>query len=136
MARRRSREQTIFFPWERRGGLLRLPWIRSSPLLAGLGMILLLLILGVRERSRTGVRTTRATILVVRQAIDAYRADHDGRCPPSLSALQTEQYLKTPPVDAWGRRLQLTCPGRRNPERYDLESLGPSGDLRGLDRIE
>ncbi len=135
MARRRSREQTIFFPWERRGGLLR-PWLRSRPLLAGLAMVVLLLLLGMRERRRTGERSTRATIVVVREAIDAYRADHGRRCPPSLDVLRQQGYLSIAPVDAWGRRLELTCPGRRNRQGYDLVSKGPRGDLRGLDRVE
>lgn len=135
MARRR-REQTIFFPWERRGGLFRLPWVRARPLVAALGMILLLLFLGKRERRRTGIRSTRATIFVVREAVDAYRADHGGRCPKSLGTLDQEDYLKIQPVDAWGRTLLLTCPGRRNKDGYDLISYGPSGDARGLDRVE
>jgi general secretion pathway protein G len=104
MARRRPREQTIFFPWERRGGLVRLHWVRARPLLAGLGMVLLL--------------------------------DHESRCPPSLAELKSLSYLRTEPVDAWGRALQLTCPGRRDPAGYDLVSFGPSGDLKGLDRVE
>lgn len=136
MARRRSREQTIFFPWERRVGILRLPWVRARPLLAALAMMVLLTALGIRERTRTGVRTTRATLLVVREAIDAYRADHDRRCPPSLEELRRAKYLGVAPLDAWGRPLQLTCPGRRDPEGYDLLSFGPSGNLNGLDRIE
>jgi len=135
MARRR-REQSIFFPWERRGGLLRMPWLRSRPLFAGLAMIVLLLLLGQRERTRTGVRSTRAAILVVREALDAYRSDHNGRCPPSLETLREDDYLTIEPVDAWGRSLLLTCPGRRNKDSYDLTSYGPSGDARGLDRVE
>ncbi len=136
MARRRSREQTIFFPWERRRGILRAPWIRSRPLLAGLAMALILLFLGMRERTGTGRRATRATLLVVRAAIDAYRADHDGNCPPSLKGLKKDGYLNIEPTDAWGQPFQLTCPGRRHPESYDLVSYGPDGDRWGLDRIE
>ncbi len=113
-----------------------MPWMRSRPLLAGVAMIVLLLVFGSRERTRTGKRATRATLLVVRDAIDAYRADHSNKCPPSLTALQKESYLKIKPYDAWGRALQLTCPGRRNPETYDLVSFGPSGDMRGLDRVQ
>ena len=133
---RRKREQTIFFPWERRGGLWRLPFMRSRPLMAGLAMVVLLLSLGVRQRTRIGVRSTRATLLVVRDGLDAYRADNDWRCPPSLDALEQQGYIGVEPIDAWGRPLVLTCPGRRHPRSYDLVSYGPSGDMRGLDRIE
>jgi general secretion pathway protein G len=135
MARRR-RERTIFFPWERRGRIFRFPLLRSRAFGAGLGMALLLLLFGLRERPRTGVRSTRATLLVVREGLDAYRADNEGRCPPSLGALREGRYIAIDPVDAWGRPLSLTCPGRRNPESYDLVSYGPSGDARGLDRIQ
>jgi general secretion pathway protein G len=135
MARRR-REQTIFFPWERRGNLLSIPWMRSRPLLAGVAMMVVLLLFGIRERSRIGERSTRATLLVVREGVDAYRADHDMRCPDSLETLAREGYTQIAPIDAWGRSLVLTCPGRRNPESYDLVSYGKSGDMRGLDRVE
>lgn len=134
MARRRNREQTVFFPWERRK--LRFPFLRSRPLIAGFAMAALLLGLGLRERSRRGIRSTRATLALVSEAIDAYRADHEWQCPPSLGALQDQGYLSVPASDAWGRPLVLTCPGRRHPETYDLMSLGPSGDMRTLDRVE
>jgi general secretion pathway protein G len=48
----------------------------------------------------------------------------------------TEGYLAIDPVDAWGRPLRLTCPGRNDPTRYDLMSDGPDGELGGLDRVE
>ena len=133
MARRR--EQTIFFPWERRAGWLRLPWMRSRPLLAGLGMVVVLTLFGMRERNNIGERSTRATLFVVREGLDAFRADNK-TCPTSLNALRDQGYIHVKPIDAWGRPLVLTCPGRRNPESYDLVSYGPSGDMRGLDRVE
>ena len=135
MARRR-REQTIFFPWERRKGWLRIPWTRSRPFFAGLTMMVVLVFFGIRARGQIGVRSTRATLLVVREGLDGFRADNDWQCPESLQALKDTGYILVDPVDAWGRPLQLTCPGRRNPESYDLVSFGPSGDMRGLDRVE
>ncbi len=99
-------------------------------------MVALLLFFGIRERHRTGIRATRATLLVMREGIDAFRADHENHCPESLSKLREDGYLPTAPTDAWGRPLQLICPGRRNPESYDLLSYGASGDMRGLDRVE
>jgi general secretion pathway protein G len=135
MARRRS-ERAILFPWERRGGIWALPWARTRAHIAAVAMAALLTFFGMRERERTGVRATRATLFVVREAIDAYRADHDNRCPDSLAKLKQDGYLKSDPVDAWNRSLELTCPGRRNPESYDLLSFGPSGDMRGLDRVQ
>ncbi|MBM4374807.1 MAG: type II secretion system protein GspG [Deltaproteobacteria bacterium] len=135
MARKRS-EPSIRFPWERRTGLAALPWARTKPVAATLAMMGLLLFLGARERDRAGIRATRATLLVVREAVDAFRADHERRCPDSLAKLREEGYLAITADDAWGRPLQLSCPGRRNPDSYDLLSYGPSGDMRGLDRVE
>jgi general secretion pathway protein G len=103
---------------------------------AALGMALLLLVLGARERRKTGVRATEAIIGVVRAGLDAYRADHERKCPASLDALKAEGYLAIDPVDAWGRPLRLTCPGRTDPEGYDLTSDGPDGEIGGLDRVE
>lgn len=137
MARRRQREQTIFFPWERRGGFFRRSGLsRAQPFAAALVMMLFLMVLGARERRKTGIRQTRATLGVVHGAVAAYRADHERRCPASLVDLKRERYLAIDPVDAWGHPLRLTCPGRKDPEAYDLMSDGPDGEMGGLDRVE
>ncbi len=137
MARRRPRDQTIFFPWERGGGFLRgRGMARAKLVVLALGMATLLLLLGARERRKIGVRSTMATIGVVRTGIDAYRADHERKCPASLDALKTEGYLGIDPIDAWGRPLRLVCPGQKEPEGYDLTSDGPDGEIGGLDRVE
>jgi general secretion pathway protein G len=135
--RKRPREQTIFFPWERAQGFFgRRGVARAKPFAAALVMVIVLVLLGARERRRTGVRATRATLGVVASAIDAYRADHERKCPDRLDALTTEGYLAIDPVDAWGRPLRLVCPGRKNPDSYDLMSDGPDGQIGGLDRVE
>ena len=137
MARRRLGEQTIFFPWERGGGFWRGRGIsRARPFALALGMAALLLVLGARERRLSGIRGTRATLGVVRASIDAYRADHERRCPPTLALLKAEGYLYGDPVDAWGRPLRLSCPGHQDPAGYDLISDGPDGVMGGLDRVE
>jgi len=137
VARRRQRETTIWFPWERGGGILRGRGMARAKLVAlALGMATLLLLLGARERRKTGVRSTMATIGVVRAGLDAYRADHERKCPPSLDALKAESYIEIDPIDAWGRPLRLVCPGQKDPEGYDLTSDGPDGEIGGLDRVE
>jgi general secretion pathway protein G len=137
MGRRRPREQTIFFPWERAGGFWRKRGVtRARPFAAALGMGLLLLLLGASERRNVGIRSTRARLGVVESALDAYRADHERHCPASLAQLKTDGYLGVEPVDAWGRPLRLTCPGRKDPRGYDLISDGPDGAMGGLDRVE
>jgi general secretion pathway protein G len=137
VARRRQREQTIFFPWERGGGFWRRTGLsRARPFAAGLAMAVLLLILGARERRDVGIRSTRATMSVVHRALENYRADNGRKCPGSLEELKQKGYLAIDPVDAWGRPLRLTCPGRKDAEGYDLMSDGPDGEIGGLDRVE
>jgi general secretion pathway protein G len=161
MARRRPREQTIWFPWERRGSLLRRVGLaRARPFTVALAMALFVLFLGARERRRSGIRSTLATLSEVHNALDAYRADHDKKCPAALTDLRRDGYLPgvpqalpissatpgsgsaaalastMPVLDAWGRPLRLTCPGRKDPDGYDLVSDGPDGDMGALSRVE
>jgi general secretion pathway protein G len=135
--RRRQREQTIFFPWERPGSLIRRLGLSRARLLAAFTIfVVLFVLLGVRERRAIGVRLTRATIGSVGKAVDKYRADHDGKCPEDVAVLKTDGYIAFDAVDAWGRPLRLLCPGFENPHSYDLMSDGPDGAFGGLDRVE
>jgi general secretion pathway protein G len=101
-----------------------------------LAVLAVIVVIGVRERHKTGERSTRAAIAVVRRGLDAYRADHEGRCPRQLEDLETLGYLSDVPDDAWSRPLRLVCPSRREGIAYDLSSDGPDGEPGGLDRIE
>lgn len=135
--RKRPREQTIFFPWERPTAVWSGRGLgRAKPFAAAALMIIVLLLLGARERRRTGIRSTRATLGVVAAAVDAYRADHEKKCPERIELLKVEGYLAIDPIDAWGRPLRLICPGRKNPDSYDLMSDGPDGLPGGLSRVE
>lgn len=85
-------------------------------------------------------RITRASIERTREAVDAFRADHGGRCPRDLAELTAPAdhaaYLSAAPVDAWKRPLRFACPGREPSRPYDLLSDGPDGEPYGLDRLE
>lgn len=61
-------------------------------------------------------------------AIDQYRANVGAR-PRDLSALTAQPYGLDPGSlrDAWNRPLKYACPGSRNPDGYDLWSVGPDG---------
>jgi general secretion pathway protein G len=136
-SRRQLSEKRIFFPWESRGGLvrrLRLGRVRPY-LLAGL-VVGLLVMVAVRERRASGIRQSRARILDARRAVDAYLAEHDAGCPPTLNDIKPYGSFKDVPRDAWGRPLRLVCPGRREGSAYELMSDGPDGLPGGLDRIE
>jgi general secretion pathway protein G len=127
----------IFFPWERRRGLRSL-FIQTRArrwvlVLAALGAFALL---RQRETRAADVRATRAEITTLGKAMWAWRADHDRGCPASVQQLVGEGYLSEVPLDAWGRDLRLTCPGRKDPQGFDISSDGPDGEPGGLDRVE
>ena len=130
-------EPRVFFPWERRRGLasiFRRGGARRAVVLAVLvGAFAALRAVEVRAAQ---VRSTRATITTLTQAVASYRADHDHACPPSLAELSLAGYLRESPRDAWGHPLRVTCPGRRDPRGFDVTSDGPDGQPGGLDRVE
>lgn len=137
MVRKRLADSSIVLPWERRGGLFRrLGLSRARPLLVTLSVVLLFVAIGVREHQNAGIRATQASLLVVRQALDRYRADHGGKCPGELTELEKGNYIHHVPTDAWGRPFDLACPGRFEAASYELSSAGPDGEPGGLDRIE
>jgi len=139
---RKRRERTIFFPWERRGfaRALAFPKRRAT---VWIGVALAVALLGwiiARNRHERDARVTREAIEHTRVAVDAYRAEHAGKCPRDLVELTTPEdrpaYLASVPTDAWGRPLRFACPSRDENRPYDLLSDGPDGEPYGLDRIE
>jgi general secretion pathway protein G len=135
---KRENDRRILFPWEGRGGLRRFIELgKVRPIALGVAVVTLLISIGVREHREAGIRRTRATLLGVRPAIEAYMADHDGGCPPALAALP-QQYarFKELPTDAWGQPLRLICPADEVGKSFVLESGGPDGVPGGLDRIQ
>jgi len=135
-ARTRARSK-VFFPWEQRRGVLGMASRARVRLLVGVAIALgFVLWIRGREEASAGVRSTRATITTASSAVLSYRADHTGKCPPSLEDLVRGGYLRDAPLDAWGHSLRLTCPGRRDAAGFDLESDGPDGVMGGLDRVD
>jgi general secretion pathway protein G len=133
----RSSERRSFFPWERRGGLFRrLGLYRLRPLLGVALAAALLAWVVVRERDAAGVRRTRSILIDLREAVDAYLADHQGKCPDNFAALTDYAAFQGVPRDAWGQPLTLICPASDPAEAYVLMSAGPDGIAGGLDRIE
>jgi len=133
----RPRASKVFFPWERRRGVFGiLGRARVRLVVAGVVALLIIVFIRSREERAAGVRATRATITTAHDAISAFRADHAGACPKELGELVTGGYAAEVPLDAWGRPLRMTCPGRRDPRGFDLASDGPDGEPYGLDRVE
>jgi general secretion pathway protein G len=127
----------VFFPWERRRGLFGVIGRARARIALGIvTVITIIVVIHSREEKAAGVRATRASITTMSNAVAAYRADHSGSCPKELNELVTGGYSRDVPVDAWGRPLRLTCPGRRDPLGFEISSDGPDGLAGGLDRVE
>lgn len=134
---KRRQASRVFFPWERRRGLLGLLGRARVRLVLSLGLTFAVLLwLRGREQRAAAVRATRASITTLSRAVWSYRADHAGGCPRALGELVSGGYARELPVDGWGRPLRLTCPGRKDPRGFDLASDGPDGIPGGLDRVE
>ena len=137
MARKRTNESRILFPWERHGGVQR--WIGLGRLrpIVGLG-ILLLAVLGIaaRERRQADVRQTRAVLHNVEHGVEAYISEHDGGCPPSVEDVAAYVKHQTLRRDAWGLLPRVVCPSRRSGMGFEVFSDGPDRVPGGLDRVE
>ena len=88
------------------------------------------------ERSMASLRITRTDLWQLHRAVDRYRAEHDGRCPENLQVLVKKNYVSHLPKDAWGTPYVFRCPGRFDPNSYDLSSAGPDRIPGGIDQIE
>lgn len=127
----------VFFPWERRGGVFGvIGRARVKVVLGVLSVLAVILWMRSREERAAGIRATRASITTMYRAVSAFRADHSGSCPKELGELVAMGYSRDVPLDAWGRPLRLTCPGRRDPKGFEISSDGPDGVPGGLDRVE
>lgn len=140
--RRRSNERRIFFPWEARSA--RFAWVSRRNLrwaLLAASALFAVWVLARIEGYRRAVFATRASIGNAMRAVEAFRADHDGRCPAGVAELVApgdghEPYLARAPRDGWGRELRVTCPGRKHPAGADVTSAGPSGSFEDRDQVE
>lgn len=130
-------DRRVFFPWERRRGLFGVLGRARVRLVAAVVLVLAFILwIRSREEHAAGIRATRATLTSAHRSVAAFRADHGGACPKEMGELVVGGYAADIPVDAWGRPLRLTCPGRRDPHGFDLSSDGPDGIPGGLDRVE
>lgn len=130
-------QRSVFFPWERRAGLLgALRRARLRAVVLGLVVLAAIFFVRRREEHQAAVRATRAALGDAHRALMAWRADHDGTCPRDLAELHHAGYVHSALMDAWGRPLRLQCPGRRDPKGFELSSDGPDGIAGGLDQVQ
>jgi general secretion pathway protein G len=136
MLSRPSAEPRVFFPWEKKRGLLGVFGRRRARVLVTAGIVTLLVVAIYENGERSAaVRATRATLTTVSRALSTYRADHGGACPGSMGDLAALGYVHADTADAWGRPLRLVCPGRVDAFGFDLSSDGPDGLPGGLDEV-
>ena len=131
------------FTWERRRRWFAWASVRHARGLAllGVGLLALTGAVSLSDHERR-VHATRASIVSVQRATEAFRADH-GRCPSGVAELVrppegstgAPRYLSQVRLDGWGREFLFTCPGGKFPASADVVSGGPEGSF-GLDRVE
>ena len=140
---RRLRSRNILLPWERKTALRGravFAYQRYVALLAAAAATVWLLSFAYRaadERAR--IRATRAAIIEARRAVTAFVAEL-GRCPHSMVELlhppkAGADYLNEVPVDGWGRKLYIRCPGHRPQDVAEVMSAGPTGSFLVDDHV-
>ena len=134
----RTRTKGVFFPWERRRGLFGAIGRDAGALRRVAVAVALVVVIVVRRREEhaAAVRATRATIDTAFHAMSRSAPITPALARRSWASSSPAAYLHDVPLDAWGRPLRLTCPGRRDKAGFDLSSDGPDGLPGGLDRVE
>ena len=137
----RLRGHNVLLPWERRSARLgRIALSRYVALSLGAALLCGLLTLAYRAaEERARIRTTRAAIAEARRAVTAFVAEL-GRCPHSMVELlhppkAGADYLTEVPLDGWGHKLYIRCPGSRPDEVAEVISAGASGSFLADDHI-
>lgn len=74
-----------------------------SLVLGGVGIV------AFRQYTRAQLSTAHTRALQIVQAVDMYRAEARGRCPPTIEALEQRGMLTRAPVDPWGSRYHIQC---------------------------
>lgn len=100
-----------------------------------------------RNAADAKVQTAKSQIEMLSLALDAYRLDNDvyPSTEQGLAALRAAPLLGEPPrswrgpylsrvvpLDPWSRPYVYVAPGRENPTRFDLYSLGRDGRVGGV----
>jgi general secretion pathway protein G len=78
----------------------------------------------------------------ISQAVGQYRTDNSNDCPKSLDELKSGHFLKSDPIDPWGKPFQFKCPGEQDTDTADVWSSGAdkqdgtADDVKGWVRIQ
>jgi general secretion pathway protein G len=113
-------------------------------ILALLAGLVLPKLVGTGEKAK--VKTAIAQIGAFKTALEMFEVDN-GKFPPGKNGLNDlvvkpryasadwHQYLDKIPLDPWNNPYIYECPGRHNPNGYDLSSAGPDGQPGNDDDI-
>ncbi len=113
-------------------------------ILAILAGLVLPKLVGQGEKAK--VKATQAQLGGFKTALDLFEVDN-GHYPKGKSGLNDlvvkprdasadwHQYLDNIPLDQWQHPYIYECPGRHNPNSYDLSSAGPDGQAGNDDDI-
>jgi general secretion pathway protein G len=131
--------------WRRQSGFTLIELLLVLVILGILAAIVVPKFSGRTEQAR--ITAAQTQIANFGTALDAFEVDM-GYYPKGKSGLNElfEQprdaknwrgpYLKTEiPKDPWGNEYIYECPGKQNPNSYDLMSMGPDGRVGGDDDI-
>jgi general secretion pathway protein G len=104
-----------------------------------------------RSRAKSQINQARIQVGAFKSAIELFNIDigyypstQSGlnaliQCPsdvPNASKWGPTPYLDTAiPLDPWGRPYQYCCPGRMNPNSFDVWSMGPDGQDNTADDL-
>lgn len=100
----------------------------------------------VGTRKTAEVKTTITQIGAFKNALDLFEVDN-GHYPTGKNGLNDlivkprnassdwHQYLDNIPSDPWGHPYIYECPGRHNPNGFDISSAGPDGQAGNEDDI-
>jgi general secretion pathway protein G len=100
-----------------------------------------------KQSTRARIAATKTQIAAFRAALAAFEIDN-GHFPQGRNGLlelvqrpREAQNWRGPyldggiPKDRWGHEFLYECPGKHNPETYDIVSMGPDGALGTEDDI-
>jgi len=134
--------------WDRgtRGGFTLVELLLVLVILGTLAAIVLPKFAGRTEQAR--ITAARTQLAAFATALDAFEVDN-GYYPKGSDGLKDliiqprdapnwkGPYLRQNeiPLDPWGRPYIYECPGRHNPNGYDLMSMGPDGQPNTDDDI-
>ncbi|RKH37740.1 type II secretion system protein GspG [Corallococcus sicarius] len=105
-----------------------LPWVA---VVFALGLVVALVLTAFHRRDSEQAQRIHADFGVILEALERYRADHQGRLPEEgkLDELLVPRYLPVVPLDPWGRAYQYAS----NSQGVFLATFGREHQRGGVD---